>query len=70
MPLSVGKEAFKSAMKSFVSSGSEENEANSEIIDKLADAIEAFIKSAQVDPGIPVTTPVGPGSTSGPGKLS
>jgi hypothetical protein len=37
---------------------------------KLAKIIDDQIKTAQVNPGIPVTTPVGPGSTSGPGALS
>lgn len=39
------------------------------LADALASAIDSYIRSAQVAPGIPVTTPAGPGATSGPGTL-
>ena len=42
--------------------------------DGLADAIDTYIKTAQVNPGIPVATAGGPtaqtGATTGPGTLS
>lgn len=42
--------------------------------DGLADAIDAYIKTAQVNPGIPVSTTGSPtaqtGTTTGPGTLS
>lgn len=42
--------------------------------DGLADAIDAYIKTAQVNPGIPVSTTGSPtaqtGATTGPGTLS
>ena len=42
--------------------------------DGLADAIDTYIKTAQVNPGIPVSTAGGPtaqtGATTGPGTLS
>lgn len=42
--------------------------------DGLADAIDAYIRTAQVDPGIPVSTTgtavAQSGTTTGPGKLS
>lgn len=42
---------------------------DSGLADALATAIDSYIRSAQVAPGIPVTTPAGPGATSGPGSL-
>jgi hypothetical protein len=37
---------------------------------KLAKIVNDHIKTAQVNSGIPVTTPVGQGTTSGTGTLS
>ncbi|MCB1201357.1 MAG: hypothetical protein KDK41_11990 [Leptospiraceae bacterium] len=39
------------------------------VAQQLADAIDTFVKTGTVtvDPGIAVTTPVGPGATSAPG---
>lgn len=39
------------------------------ISDIAMDIVTALTTEAQVLPGIPVITPVGPGSTAGPGKI-
>jgi hypothetical protein len=48
--------------------------AISDLADKLATAIDAFVKSAQVNPGIPVSTAgtaaAQTGATTAPGTLS
>lgn len=46
--------------------------SEADFADQLATIIDNHIKTAavNVNPGIPVATPVGPGSTSGPGTGS
>jgi hypothetical protein len=46
--------------------------SNSEYAGQISDVIDIYIKTATVTvkPGIAVTTPVGPGSTSAPGTGS
>jgi hypothetical protein len=46
--------------------------SEADFADQLATIIDNHIKTAAVNinPGIPVATPVGPGSTSGPGTGS
>jgi hypothetical protein len=48
--------------------------ADGEYAERLADAIDTYVKGAQVDPGIPVSTTgtatAQSGATTGPGTLS
>lgn len=48
--------------------------SDQQLANELANAIDAYIKTAQVNPGIPVATTGSPtaqtGATTGPGSLS
>lgn len=48
--------------------------SDKQLANELANAIDTYIKTAQVNPGIPVSTAGGPtaqtGATTGPGSLS
>lgn len=48
--------------------------SDQQLANELADAIDTYIKTAQVNPGIPVATAGSPtaqtGATTGPGTLS
>lgn len=48
--------------------------SDQQLANELANAIDTYIKTAQVNPGIPVSTAGGPtaqtGATTGPGSLS
>lgn len=48
--------------------------SDQQLANELADAIDTYIKTAQVNPGIPVATTGSPtaqtGATTGPGTLS
>lgn len=58
---------LKNKIQNIFESGAESNA--SEVAERLANALEEFVKSGTVtvEEGIPVTTPAGPGSTSGTG---
>lgn len=66
MPLAAGKIAFKISMKQYLTSLHENTDPNKEgtideYIDKLADEIETYIKSATLNvPGTGLVAPNGP----------
>jgi hypothetical protein len=62
--------SLKANLLSLFDAMKEEAPSNADYAAKLAKIITGHIKTAQVDPGIEVTTPAGKGATSAPGKLS
>lgn len=65
--MALDKAGLKSAIKTMIEGGSESNP--DAVADELATAIDAFVRTGTVTvaAGIPVTTAVSSGSTSGPG---
>lgn len=66
------KETVKLQLKAMFAEMSQysEEDAQDKAADKLAEIIVNTIKTATVNPGIPVATSAGAGATSGPGTLS
>lgn len=60
-------------LKIFTEMRNETENADAKLAEKLASAIDTYIRSAQVAPGIPVATAGSPtaqtGATTGPGSL-
>lgn len=68
MPLSAGKEAFKTTMKTYLESvrnntDPDKEDTLDEYLDALADAVEAYIKTATV---LPTALLAPPGTVGGP----
>ncbi len=56
-------------LAAFVDAETKNVSAKEELVDALADAFEAFVKSGEIPIGLVVSTPSGPGATTQPGKL-
>lgn len=69
--MALDKNGLKSALQSIFEDLS--NKSAATVAQQMADAIDTYVKTAEVVPGIPVsgTCPQGPvtGQTSGPGSL-
>lgn len=68
----LNKTALKTALQEIFEDLSQKTAAD--VAEQMADAIDAYVKTAEVVPGIPVTgtCPAGPvtGQTSGPGSIA
>lgn len=68
--MALQKAVLKAGIQALLVDMKSRNESSEEeFAERLADLIEAFVKSGEIPIGLAVTTPSGPGATSAPGKL-
>lgn len=69
MSLASAYSKFKSDLRNLAKSGSENNQANMELMDRFAKIVYDFVNSAEVKPGITLQAGEHSGATTGNGDV-